>query len=180
MGDYDYGLDTVTRTMKLSLFPFDATRVESVVSRYNPLRLGQQYRRAVDEAGNLVTYLYANVTSINRHPASNYVTDVSVATLSGRSFSVRARYFVLAAGGIENARLLLDRATGGAHHMGTTRMHQNPRLGVVDANCQMHGLPNLFVAGSSVFPSCGYANPTLTIVALAIRIADRLKQMMKA
>jgi choline dehydrogenase-like flavoprotein len=64
--------------------------------------------------------------------------------------------------------------------MGTTRMHQNPRLGVVDANCQMHGLPNLFVAGSSVFPSCGYANPTLTIVALAIRIADRLKQMMKA
>jgi choline dehydrogenase-like flavoprotein len=392
LGDYDYGLDTVTRTMKLSLFPFDATRVESVVSRYNPLRLGEQYRRAVDEAGNLVTYLYANVTSINRHPASNYVTDVSVATLSGRSFSVRARYFVLAVGGIENARLLLlsnrheaaglgngndlvgrhfmehiwyvsglilaanpdvklpayvqinpvqqqlgvrchialpeavirqqqipdfraeilerrsdafydsvqsarairdelqkfdfsdrllthlaniirnpgpvlgrvladgppmlyalanyveqvpnrvsrialsterdalglnratvdwrlsprdrlgivkahqliaaevgrsgfgrmriqipehedlllDRATGGAHHMGTTRMHQNPRLGVVDANCQMHGLPNLFVAGSSVFPSCGYANPTLTIVALAIRIADRLKQMMKA
>jgi choline dehydrogenase-like flavoprotein len=392
LGDYDYGLDLVTRKMRLSPLPFDASRVESVVSRYNPLRLGQQYRRAVEEAGNLVTYLYANVTSINRHPESSYVSDVSVATISGRSFKVRARYFVLAAGGIENARLLLlsnrreaaglgnandlvgryfmehiwyvsglilaanpavklptyvqvnsiqqqlgvrchialpeavirreqipdfraeilaqrsdafhdsvrsahairddlqkfdvsdqllthlaniikdpgpvlrrilvegppllytlanyveqvpnrlsrialsnrrdalglnratvdwrlsprdrlgivkahqliaaevgrsgfgrmrieipeyedlllDRATGGAHHMGTTRMHQNPRLGVVDANCQMHGLPNLFVAGSSVFPSCGYANPTLTIVALAIRMADRLKQMMNS
>ena len=392
LGDYDYGLDSVRRTLKLSLFPFDPTRVESVVSRYNPLRLGQEYRRAVDEARNIVTYLYANVTSVNRHAVSNFVTDVSVATLSGRSFSVRAKYFVLATGGIENARLLLlsnrqqaaglgngtdlvgryfmehiwyvsglilaadpdvtlpaylqvqpvrqplgvrchlalpeavirqqqipdfraevftqrtdafhdsvqsayairdelqkfefsdqllthlaniirdpgpvlrrmwadrppllywlanyveqvpnrasrialstardglglnratvdwrlspldrlgivrahqliaaevgrsafgrmriqiseeedlllDGAIGGAHHMGTTRMHENPRLGVVDANCQVHGLPNLFVASSSVFPSCGYANPTLTIVALAIRMADRLKQLMKA
>jgi choline dehydrogenase-like flavoprotein len=64
--------------------------------------------------------------------------------------------------------------TGGKHHMGTTRMHADPRRGVVDANCRVHGFANLYVAGSSVFPTAGYANPTLTIVALALRLADHL------
>ena len=63
------------------------------------------------------------------------------------------------------------------HHVGTTRMSASPRDGVVDANCRVHGTPNLFVAGSSVFPTAGSANPTLTIVALAIRLADHLKQI---
>src|SRR5262249_5751094 len=61
------------------------------------------------------------------------------------------------------------------HHMGTTRMHDDPRQGVVDRNCAVHGLANLFIAGSSVFPTGGRANPTITIVALAIRLADHLK-----
>lgn len=65
---------------------------------------------------------------------------------------------------------------GGKHHMGTTRMHADPRRGVVDPDGRVHGAPNLYVAGSSVFPSGGYANPTLTIVALAIRLADHLRQ----
>ncbi|MEO0996751.1 MAG: GMC family oxidoreductase [Pseudomonadota bacterium] len=65
--------------------------------------------------------------------------------------------------------------TGGKHHMGTTRMHVNPRHGVVDANGKVHGVDDLYVAGSSVFPAGGYANPTLTIVALALRLADRLQ-----
>ncbi len=64
---------------------------------------------------------------------------------------------------------------GGMHHMGTTRMAANLRDGVVDPECQVHGIDNLHIAGSSVFPTGGYANPTLTIVALAIRLADRLK-----
>ena len=62
------------------------------------------------------------------------------------------------------------------HHMGTTRMAESPREGVVDADCRVHGTANLFVAGSSVFPSTGNANPTLTIVALALRLADHLKE----
>lgn len=62
------------------------------------------------------------------------------------------------------------------HHMGTTRMHPDPAHGVVDADCRVHGLGNLFVAGSSVFPTGGNANPTLTLTALAIRLADRLKK----
>jgi len=64
---------------------------------------------------------------------------------------------------------------GSWHHMGTTRMHADPRQGVVDADCQVHGIDNLYVAGSSVFTTSGFANPTLTIVALAIRLADHLR-----
>jgi choline dehydrogenase-like flavoprotein len=64
---------------------------------------------------------------------------------------------------------------GGKHHMGTTRMHDDPRHGVVDADCRVHGIANLFVAGSSVFPTGGYVNPTLTLVALSLRLADHLK-----
>lgn len=60
------------------------------------------------------------------------------------------------------------------HHIGTTRMHHDPRHGVVDEHARVHGLSNLFVAGSSVFPTGGFANPTLTIVALAQRLADHL------
>ena len=60
------------------------------------------------------------------------------------------------------------------HHMGTTRMHEDPREGVVDADCRVHGIDNLYVAGASVFPTSGVANPTLTLLALAIRLADHL------
>jgi choline dehydrogenase-like flavoprotein len=63
----------------------------------------------------------------------------------------------------------------GCHHMGTTRMHDDRRQGVVERNCRVHGIENLFIAGSSVFPTTGRVNPTLTIVALAIRLADYLK-----
>ena len=62
------------------------------------------------------------------------------------------------------------------HHMGTTRMHPDPKKGVVDANCRVHGLGNAYIAGSSIFPTGGNANPTLTLTALAIRLADHLKK----
>jgi choline dehydrogenase-like flavoprotein len=64
---------------------------------------------------------------------------------------------------------------GAWHQMGTTRMDRDPRRGVVDEHCRVHGVANLSVAGSSVFPTSGYTNPTLTLVALALRMADRLK-----
>lgn len=60
------------------------------------------------------------------------------------------------------------------HHMGTTRMHELASQGVVDADLRVHGTENLYVAGSSVFPTGGFANPTLTAVALAIRLAEHL------
>jgi choline dehydrogenase-like flavoprotein len=65
---------------------------------------------------------------------------------------------------------------GGWHHMGTTRMDVDPKKGVVDENCKVHGTHNLFIAGPSVFPTGGYANPILTIVALSIRLADHVKK----
>jgi len=61
------------------------------------------------------------------------------------------------------------------HHMGTTRMSDNPQFGVVDKDCKLHQISNAYIAGSSVFPTAGYVNPTLTIVALAIKLADHLK-----
>ena len=63
------------------------------------------------------------------------------------------------------------------HHMGTTGMSADPRTGVVDGNCRVHDVSNLFIAGSSVFPTGGIANPTLTIVALALRLADHIKTL---
>lgn len=68
-----------------------------------------------------------------------------------------------------------DRIWSGCHHMGTTRMSAEPATGVVDPDCRVHGVANLYVAGSSVFPTGGYVPPTLTIVALALRLADHLK-----
>ncbi len=65
---------------------------------------------------------------------------------------------------------------GGWHHIGTTRIHDDPRQGVVDRNCQVHGMANLFIAGSSVFPTSGAGTPTLTLVSLAIRLADHIKE----
>ncbi len=64
---------------------------------------------------------------------------------------------------------------GTAHHLGTTRMSERAEDGVVDRHCKVHGMDNLHVAGSSVFPTGGWAFPTFTIVALALRLGDRLR-----
>jgi len=64
--------------------------------------------------------------------------------------------------------------TGGWHHMGTTIMSRDPNAGVVDSDCRVHGVANLFIAGSSVFPTSGYVNPTLSLVALAVRLGRHL------
>jgi choline dehydrogenase-like flavoprotein len=393
LGAYNYEPKATASALKLALLPFDSSRVETVMSRYNARRFGEHFHSRLSKVKNLTTYLWGNVTGINRHKTNGKVENVTVRTLSGREFSVRGRYFVLALGGIENARvlllsrnveaaglgnindlvgrffmehiwypsgkflvpgyhgllnfygeeypfgdiavrghialpderlrelqipgfraeidikspsisntdtgksanflrkkvknlewpddlgnhlinlfaggdelfnhfigskqnlpaayllnnyveqvpnpnsrvflassrdalglnriavewqlseidkigikkaqeeiatevgrtgfgrmrlempdsedILLEGANGGAHHMGTTRMHENPRRGVVDADGRIHGLENIYVAGSSVFPTGGYANPTLTIVALAIRLADHLKKEIK-
>ena len=65
--------------------------------------------------------------------------------------------------------------SGGWHHMGTTRMSADPKQGVVDANCRVHGLANLFIGGAAVYATAGAVNPTLTLVALSLRLADHLK-----
>jgi choline dehydrogenase-like flavoprotein len=71
----------------------------------------------------------------------------------------------------------VERAHDSAHHMGTTRMHETPQLGVVDPQCQVHGIGNLYIGSSAVFPTSARSNPTLTILALCVRIADRLKEI---
>lgn len=66
------------------------------------------------------------------------------------------------------------------HHMGTTRMHDDPARGVVDRHGRVHGIANLFVAGSSVFPTAGANFPTITLTALAFRLAEHLAGLLQA
>jgi choline dehydrogenase-like flavoprotein len=75
---------------------------------------------------------------------------------------------------VDPAEIWPKNIVGCWHHMGTTRMDSDPAKGVVDANCRVHGISNLFVAGSSVFPTAGSDMPTITIVALALRLAGEL------
>ena len=86
--------------------------------------------------------------------------------------------------GLGRTRIRLDLANGAPwpgelmgsdHHTGTARMAENPKMGVVDGNCRVHSTTNLYVAGSATFPTGGYTNPTMTIVALAARLADHLQ-----
>ena len=69
-----------------------------------------------------------------------------------------------------------DLGNGSCHHMCTTRMSDDPRTGVVDRNCRVHGVANLYLGGSSVFATPGFVNPTYTVVQLALRLADHLSE----
>ena len=66
--------------------------------------------------------------------------------------------------------------TDASHHIGTTRISDDPQKGVVDRHCRVHGVKNLYITGSSIFPTGGHANPTLTTVALVLRLANYLKR----
>lgn len=112
--------------------------------------------------------------------------DWRLTELDRRTVDVVTRLFAEELGRTDLARFRLedwlqkdsgwgDGLQGSNHHMGTTRMADDPRQGVVDRDCRVHGVSNLFVAGSSVFPTGGFATPTFTIVALALRLADHLK-----
>jgi choline dehydrogenase-like flavoprotein len=68
---------------------------------------------------------------------------------------------------------------GGWHHMGTTRMSNDPQTGVVDSNNKLHGVSNLYIAGASVFVTAAAPNPTLTITALSLRLSAHLKQVIQ-
>ena len=100
--------------------------------------------------------------------------------------SIRRGYEIigqeLGRAGLGRLKLILDAddrtwpVRSQCHHMGTTRMHVDPKKGVVNEHCRVHGLSNLFIAGSSVFPTSSSATPTLTIVALTLRLADYIKK----
>lgn len=110
--------------------------------------------------------------------------------VTGKDLSNAHRALMLAA--LEFGRMGLGRGFGeiferpdewpghleaGKHHCGTTRMSDSETTGVVNRDCRMFEVDNLYIAGSSLFPTIGYANPTLTIVALALRLADHLKRL---
>ena len=109
------------------------------------------------------------------------VTDLSRKTADVFAETVASEFARLQLGRVEPLGLLgkeddwQTRIYDVYHHIGTTRMHPDPRQGVVDSDCKVHGLDNLYVASSAVFPTGGYSNPTLTMMALCLRLSDHLK-----
>jgi choline dehydrogenase-like flavoprotein len=107
----------------------------------------------------------------------------SVEKESIRKFHDVLRYAYKRIGEIHSSFEDIERwpiSSDAAHHMGTTRMALSEKDGVVDKDCKVFGLDNLFVAGSSVFPTSGNANPTFTILALSLRLADHLKRKLSS
>jgi choline dehydrogenase-like flavoprotein len=74
---------------------------------------------------------------------------------------------------------IISRFNSMAHHLGTTRMSADRRSGVVDSDCRVYSVRNLYISGGSVFPTSGHANPTLTVVALALRLAEHIVRSFK-
>jgi choline dehydrogenase-like flavoprotein len=124
-----------------------------------------------DKLGMPRTVLDWQMTEQDRHTFSRMLE--LLGTELGRTGAGRLRI-----GFGSTADEVFEQSMTSYHHMGTTRMHTDPRQGVVDADCRVHDMSNLYVAGSSVFPTCGQVNPTLNLVAVTIRLADHIKQGM--
>lgn len=110
------------------------------------------------------------------------LTDQTYRTIRGYALALKDWFRSENIGEIELERWILEdssdwtgQITDQFHHIGTARMSDSPRLGVVERNCRVHGVENLYVGSSAVFPAGGHSNPTLTIIALCLRIDDRLK-----
>jgi choline dehydrogenase-like flavoprotein len=112
------------------------------------------------------------------------MVDLRIHEQDRRSIRVSLDLFAKAIGELGRGRVQVGEPdpalwTGGSHDMGTTRMADDPTGGVTDRNGKVHGIANLFVAGSSLFPTAGFANPTLTVVALTLRLTDRLTDIIR-
>jgi choline dehydrogenase-like flavoprotein len=114
------------------------------------------------------------------------LTDLTFHTMRQFSRTLQSEFLRAGVGEIalepwvmEDSPEWMNHITDQNHHMGTARMDDSPKSGVVDRNCRVHGVSNLFIGSSAVFPTGGHSNPTLTIIALCLRLADRLKQELK-
>ena len=109
--DSDYSLEYNQIQLKqqgLETFPLSGRRIENIIDRFSvKKKFGEEYRKTISDLKNVRAFLYANVTSINANEAANRIVDVEVATLNAKALKFTAKAFVLAAGGIENPRLLL-------------------------------------------------------------------------
>jgi choline dehydrogenase-like flavoprotein len=122
LGAFDYDASRISQTLGLERFPFDPSAIETVISRYNPVRFGLTFEDELDVAPNVSVILYAEVTRLNLQDGGDALSTVSIVTVAGNELKVNAKYFVLAAGGIENPRILLlsnhQRPTGLGNHSG--------------------------------------------------------------
>jgi len=119
-----------------------------------------------------------DVLGLNRLSLDWRLTELEKRTVKSMAIVIGSEFGRLNIGRVQLAKWLEEDSDpewrGSYHHMGTTRMAENPKMGVVNKDCRIHGISNLYVAGSSVFPTSGFVNPTFTLVALALRLADHL------
>jgi choline dehydrogenase-like flavoprotein len=160
---------------------------DAVLSKYNPPKGDARYYvldHRIEQAPNPDSRI---VLSDRRDALGNRVADLNWALneLDFHTFREGARIVSSELAALGYGRFQLEELTpeliegqvrGHYHHIGTTRMSADPKDGVVDADLKVHGLENLFVAGSSVFPTAGYSGPTMMLIAFAIRLADHLKE----
>ncbi len=128
--------------------------------------------------GQRLAHIDWRLDDIDKHSAMRAL-ELTLAYLRDRG-AVREEMITDVSGGAESWTFPPNEGAleTGDHHMGALRMSASPEDGIVDVHSRLHSVDNLYIAGSAVFPSGGYANPTLTIVALALRLADHLKRVL--
>jgi choline dehydrogenase-like flavoprotein len=150
------------------VLPLDSASVvvdiEQLPDRDSRITLGSER----DALGIPIAVVDWRVSDLERRTARQFMIDVGLEL--GRRNIGRLRLEPWLAGGGSWREALGETY----HYIGTTRMSSDPAQGVVDVDSRVHDVDNLFVGGSSVFPTGGHVNPTLTIVALAVRLADHL------
>ena len=139
---------------------------EQVPQRDNRIELD---KTRTDGNGVPRTTLHWRQGDMERRTAQSAVAEIGAYFAQEDIGRVKIAPWLQAAAGFSN-----DEQMAGFHHMGGTRMASSPENGVVDADCRVFGVDNLFVGGSSVFATSGHANPTYTIVQLALRLGDHL------
>lgn len=145
-------------------------RAEQAPNPHSRVRLGND----VDALGMPRVELDWNFTALDKTSVRTLVDTLGGTLERGRLGGLRRAEWLDEDGPLWHTDAMISaHPIGGYHHMGTTRMADDPAQGVVDRHGRVHGVANLHVAGSSVFPTAGWANPTLTIAALALRLADR-------
>jgi len=160
-----------------SIYYHDLTKQE-----FSLVDLVCQFEQLANPDNRIILNSDKDALGLNRVSINWNLSEVEKATVLEMTKLVASVLSTLNLGRVRIEEWLLDKSNnwpldlqGAWHHIGTTRMSENPKTGVVDKNCRVHGIDNLYISGCSVFPTSGYVNPTLTIVALSIRLADYLK-----
>ncbi len=184
------GLRSAARALQAMTFPlkpwlrmhagrsaiYAVLRAEQSPNPSSRVRLGEQR----DALGLRRLQLDWRLTDLDRHGARVALESLDAELRRLRLGRVEPAPWLLESGREwEFDPLVSAHPIGGFHHMGTTRMASDPSRGVVDPDCRVFGLDNLYVAGSSVFPTGGWANPTLTLIALSLRLAARLADLVR-
>ena len=131
----------------------------------------KEYDRALDPLGMNRVNLHWGFTELETR-----TVEASIAYTASLMNSKKSNTLMLDRTFLERPEKLPIDLRGGQHHSGTTRMSIDQRTGVVDINLKVHGMKNLFVCGSSVFPTNGWVNPTFTIIALGLRLSEYLSR----